>query len=425
MKKKISQLFALLIAFVMVLALAGCGGEPAGTPSSAPDAGSADQTASVPDAGEPAEEAGAQNVKIPQEELDTFCAKTAEELILEYLGEDPAASTPEQRMEFARAQRYSWLADYTDHYEMEMSQGYWDALDILEEQGVELPTPNEQFLAFAGSEYPTLRMAAFRAMNRSTADWDEETLALAKERIRVEDIYFVLGYMLDSLRDQCDDPEIADFFFAMTEHEDNIVRATTCCGLSRMPADRADAALETELKLLGDPDREVRAKAAMYADEYDERVLPGLEAILMNRDDADTHTVAMNSLKRMWFGFFGERHSAEAYALSLKYLRQTPRDLKVPDWFAVISMKMDYEDYQEWLVDAPYFDSAEFIEVLMAIAEDPDAHAFTRGDAVESAVSIASEEQIAAIGAHVTALTDDKAETILEAFEDAAAGRQE
>ena len=310
MKKQIHQLLAVLIALTMVLALAGCGGEPASTP--APSAGSAGQPESVPAASGPAEEAAVQNVKIPQEELDAFCAKTAEELIQEYLGDDPAASTAEQRMEFARAQRYSWLADYTDHYEMEMSEAYWDALSILKDQGVELPTPNEQFLAFANSEYPTLRMAAFRAMNDTMDEWDEETLALAKERIKVEDVYFVLGYMLDTLRDQCGDPEIADFFFAMTEHEDNIVRATTCCGLSRMPADRADAALETELKLLGDPNQEVRAKAAMYANEYDERVLPGLEAILMNREDADTHTVVMNSLKEMWFGYFGESHSAEA-----------------------------------------------------------------------------------------------------------------
>lgn len=422
MKKRTKQLLAVLTAVTLLLSLAACGGEPAAPASSAPPAPASGPESAAPAESAPAE-AEAENVKIPQEELDAFCAKAPEELILEYLGEDPAASTEEQRMEFAAAQRYSWLEDYKDHFEMLLPDNYTAALRLLREQGVELPDANSQFMAFADSEYPTLRMAAFRGMDED-GTWDEASLALAKERTEKETVYYVLGYMLDALSNEAKDPVISDFILRMSAHEDDIVRATSAHALAYLPDDRMDEAVDGILKLMADPNQEVRIKACIYADDFDERVLPGLRTILMDREDHACHNTALSSLKNFWFGSFGKAGSPDAYALTLEYLKQTPRDQNVPNWLGISKLPVGVAPYLEnWKSEADFFDSADFIDTMLAIAEDPDASGHSRSAAVETAAAFASDAELDGIRARVQAVTDDAAADLMESFEDAVADR--
>lgn len=220
------------------------------------------------------------------------------------------------------------------------------------------------------------------------------------------------------------DSDAAKFVLDQANNENPAVRAQAAMALLNKRNIKVDGVKEAALKLINDPDENVRGEALRNAgDLYDESFIDEFEKVLNDPKLYFLHGDAMKGLYKLWYDRPRHEHTSQkAYEVSVKYLTKKPRTKNVPYWTSIGELQYrgySDRDYQAWKEKATYYSDSAWIEIMSDIAADSNADWMARKPAVEVMTEKGTKEDLEQLKAKVEALpaTDSGKERVLETIE--------
>ena len=338
------KLFAVILAFTMLLSLAACGDKQGQTDKA---------TGEIPED---------ELALYPQEQLE-FMKKTAEELAASAVseGETADAAAVLEFMENYRNRNVIFDDFRTVFTELPNMDA---AIEILEKNGAEMPEPEEVFDTFAVSSEPMLRAYAIGLLAPGTEKFalemsDEyagKIASMLENEKSVEVAAAALSVMADCTAEF---PELLETAENYKNSDNPALRylAAACMG----------AAGDKEvLTLMNDENDGVRAEAVLYSGKAaGSSIIPELKSVLAEPDSGGLHGAAVKALQDLWYAAPDFKPIyREAYDVLLGYIESCNESNKLPDSaaFEVFEEKLS----ETWLQRAIWFDSS----VLTAALED-------------------------------------------------------
>ena len=354
-------------------------------------------------------------------------AKTKDEYLEEYVkGKEPTAEDAKAFLE----ENLKYL-DFTENLGgIQWPDGLLDAQKAVTNDNGELPFgeefKSELFDTFSESKYPVERFYAYECMGNLSS---EERLAFYKKRFKAEDDPAVLIKMIWIVRDRREeaaDQDILDFYTAMTDHENPLVRAAasnitffTCFSKDE---NAVEVTVNNIVKLLGDEDVEVKDLAAAFSDmaPRDMRVIEALKAILENDADMKAHGSASEALQCMWTGYPSYKEtSQEAYLAFLEYLKREPRNADIPTWRGVSPLVgISKDKFDAFAATLDFYNAEELGNIYSAILQDANAGNLARGEAVEGIAIYGTYDQFVAAKTYIDSIEEEGIRTaLLDAYD--------
>ena len=389
-KKNIKKLAALVLAIGIVFSLAACGG---------------DKT----------EKGG--GAKLNTKKID-YANMTEDDLIKEFIKDEQNITLDEF---IALASTYSYA---TINNKLELDENITDkAIKKLKENKMKLPSAKEYVEPLLKSDAPQVRGYAFSNM-ASLLGASDAHIAAAKEILKTEKEPYVIKCALRSLGNAGGkDAEIGKFLLTSAKNENAVVRRQAAVALGSTWNKTLDGAVDAEIELMKDSNKDVRKAAYEYAGLLgDDRVVAPISEMLKNEADADLHSSGIKGLVWLWYDYPSHENTSEAaYRATIDYFKTTPGSDKVPAWAAVTSFTNKSEkNYAAWKEKAIYFNTDELYEVMLGLVKNENLGRMTRGYACKPVAAHCTRAQFDAFGEVVNSLTDKNAKFIQDEYQNQA-----
>lgn len=383
------KILALLMAMVMLLSLAACGGAKDKTD------GEGDTTAAS------------------EQKLD-YANLTADDLIAKFIKDQTNVTLDEY---VALVSTFSYVK-ITDELDLEENITE-EAIDKLDDNDAVFPAPKDYIPVLIKNEAPQVRGYAISHVS-SIFGVSEEDRAMVKEVLKTEKEPYVLKRAVDALANEgAEDADVGQFLLDMAKHENPYVKEEAAFALGNSWNRGLDGAVDAIITLMSDSNDDVRNAAYRYAGKLnDEKIIDPIVKMLKNPDESKFHASGVESLVTLWYDYpFHENTSEKAYRATIDYLKTTPASDNVPDWTTITSFQTKASDkFDKWLAKATYFDTNEIAQVMTDIVKNPDVKWLGRTGAVKVIAAHCSKDAFTALGKVVNGLTDDKAQFIKDEY---------
>lgn len=381
------KILAFILAVGMVFSLAACGGENTGKET---------------------------ETKQETKKID-YANMTEDDLIKEFI-KDEQNITLDEFIDLASTYSYA-----TINNKLELDENITDkAIKKLKENKAKLPAAKEFVEPLLKSDAPQVRGYAFSNIATFFGASDSHK-ASAKEILKTEKEPYVIKCAVKALGNEGGkDAEIGKFLLDAAKNENSAVRRQAAVALGSTWNKTLNGAVDAEIELMKDSDKEVRKAAYEYAGLLgDDRVVAPISEMLKNEADADLHSSGVKGLVWLWYDYPSHENTSEAaYRATIDYLKTTPGSDKVPAWAAVTSFTNKSEkNYAAWKEKATYFNTDELYEVMLGIAKNENLSRLARGYACKPVAAHCSKEQFEAFGTVVNALTDKDAKFIQDEYQ--------
>ena len=381
------KILAFILAVGMVFSLAACGGENTGKET---------------------------ETKQETKKID-YANMTEDDLIKEFI-KDEQNITLDEFIDLASTYSYA-----TINNKLELDENITDkAIKKLKENKAKLPAAKEFVEPLLKSDAPQVRGYAFSNIATFFGASDSHK-ASAKEILKTEKEPYVIKCAVKALGNEGGkDAEIGKFLLDAAKNENAVVRRQAAVALGSTWNKTLNGAVDAEIELMKDSDKEVRKAAYEYAGLLgDDRVVAPISEMLKNEADADLHSSGVRGLVWLWYDYPSHENTSEAaYRATIDYLKTTPGSDKVPAWAAVTSFTNKSEkNYAAWKEKATYFNTDELYEVMLGIAKNENLSRLARGYACKPVAAHCSKEQFEAFGTVVNALTDKDAKFIQDEYQ--------
>lgn len=381
------KILAFILAVGMVFSLAACGGENTGKET---------------------------ETKQETKKID-YANMTEDDLIKEFI-KDEQNITLDEFIDLASTYSYA-----TINNKLELDENITDkAIKKLKENKAKLPAAKEFVEPLLKSDAPQVRGYAFSNIATFFGASDSHK-ASAKEILKTEKEPYVIKCAVKALGNEGGkDAEIGKFLLDATKNENSVVRRQAAVALGSTWNKTLNGAVDAEIELMKDSDKEVRKAAYEYAGLLgDDRVVAPISEMLKNEADADLHSSGVKGLVWLWYDYPSHENTSEAaYRATIDYLKTTPGSDKVPAWAAVTSFTNKSEkNYAAWKEKATYFNTDELYEVMLGIAKNENLSRLARGYACKPVAAHCSKEQFEAFGTVVNALADKDAKFIQDEYQ--------
>lgn len=381
------KILAFILAVGMVFSLAACGGENTGKET---------------------------ETKQETKKID-YANMTEDDLIKEFI-KDEQNITLDEFIDLASTYSYA-----TINNKLELDENITDkAIKKLKENKAKLPAAKEFVEPLLKSDAPQVRGYAFSNIATFFGASDSHK-ASAKEILKTEKEPYVIKCAVKALGNEGGkDAEIGKFLLDAAKNENSAVRRQAAVALGSTWNKTLNGAVDAEIELMKDSDKEVRKAAYEYAGLLgDDRVVAPISEMLKNEADADLHSSGVKGLVWLWYDYPSHENTSEAaYRATIDYLKTTPGSDKVPAWAAVTSFTNKSEkNYAAWKEKATYFNTDELYEVMLGIAKNENLSRLARGYACKPVAAHCSKEQFEAFGTVVNALADKDAKFIQDEYQ--------
>lgn len=381
------KILAFILAVGMVFSLAACGGENTGKET---------------------------ETKQKTKKID-YANMTEDDLIKEFI-KDEQNITLDEFIDLASTYSYA-----TINNKLELDENITDkAIKKLKENKAKLPAAKEFVEPLLKSDAPQVRGYAFSNIATFFGASDSHK-ASAKEILKTEKEPYVIKCAVKALGNEGGkDAEIGKFLLDAAKNENAVVRRQAAVALGSTWNKTLNGAVDAEIELMKDSDKEVRKAAYEYAGLLgDDRVVAPISEMLKNEADADLHSSGVKGLVWLWYDYPSHENTSEAaYRATIDYLKTTPGSDKVPAWAAVTSFTNKSEkNYAAWKEKATYFNTDELYEVMLGIAKNENLSRLARGYACKPVAAHCSKEQFEAFGTVVNALADKDAKFIQDEYQ--------
>lgn len=381
------KILAFILAVGMVFSLAACGGENTGKET---------------------------ETKQETKKID-YANMTEDDLIKEFI-KDEQNITLDEFIDLASTYSYA-----TINNKLELDENITDkAIKKLKENKAKLPAAKEFVEPLLKSDAPQVRGYAFSNIATFFGANDSHK-ASAKEILKTEKEPYVIKCAVKALGNEGGkDAEIGKFLLDAAKNENAVVRRQAAVALGSTWNKTLNGAVDAEIELMKDSDKEVRKAAYEYAGLLgDDRVVAPISEMLKNEADADLHSSGVRGLVWLWYDYPSHENTSEAaYRATIDYLKTTPGSDKVPAWAAVTSFTNKSEkNYAAWKEKATYFNTDELYEVMLGIAKNENLSRLARGYACRPVAAHCSKEQFEAFGTVVNALADKDAKFIQDEYQ--------
>lgn len=381
------KILAFILAVGMVFSLAACGGENTGKET---------------------------ETKQGTKKID-YANMTEDDLIKEFI-KDEQNITLDEFIDLASTYSYA-----TINNKLELDENITDkAIKKLKENKAKLPAAKEFVEPLLKSDAPQVRGYAFSNIATFFGASDSHK-ASAKEILKTEKEPYVIKCAVKALGNEGGkDAEIGKFLLDAAKNENAVVRRQAAVALGSTWNKTLNGAVDAEIELMKDSDKEVRKAAYEYAGLLgDDRVVAPISEMLKNEADADLHSSGVRGLVWLWYDYPSHENTSEAaYRATIDYLKTTPGSDKVPAWAAVTSfINKSEKNYAAWKEKATYFNTDELYEVMLGIAKNENLSRLARGYACKPVAAHCSKEQFEAFGTVVNALADKDAKFIQDEYQ--------
>ena len=388
------KVLALILAIGMTFSLAACGGDKTGK-----NGGTKQET------------------KQETKKLD-YANMTEDDLIKEFI-KDPQNVTLDEFINLASTYSYAKIND-----KLELDENITNkAIKKLRDNKAALPAAKEFVEPLLKSDSPQVR--GYALSNISTLlGVGKSHMASAKELLKTEKEPYVIKCAVRALGNEGGkDAEIGKFLLDAAKNENAVVRRQAASALGSSWNKTLDGAVDAEIELMKDSDKDVRKAAYEYAGRLgDDRVVAPIAEMLKNEADADLHSSGVRGLVWLWYDYPAHENTSEAaYRATIDYFKTTPGNDKVPAWAAVTSFTTKSErNYAAWREKATYFNTDELYEVMLGLVKNENLGRMTRGYACKPVATHCTKEQFEAFGEVVNALTDKDAKFIQQEYQNQA-----
>ena len=388
------KVLALILAIGMTFSLAACGGDKTGKNGDTK-----------------------QETKQETKKLD-YANMTEDDLIKEFI-KDPQNVTLDEFINLASTYSYAKIND-----KLELDENITNkAIKKLRDNKAALPAAKEFVEPLLKSDSPQVR--GYALSNISTLlGVGKSHMASAKELLKTEKEPYVIKCAVRALGNEGGkDAEIGKFLLDAAKNENAVVRRQAASSLGSSWNKTLDGAVDAEIELMKDSDKDVRKAAYEYAGRLgDDRVVAPIAEMLKNEADADLHSSGVRGLVWLWYDYPAHENTSEAaYRATIDYFKTTPGNDKVPAWAAVTSFTTKSErNYAAWREKATYFNTDELYEVMLGLVKNENLGRMTRGYACKPVATHCTKEQFEAFGEVVNALTDKNAKFIQDEYQNQA-----
>ena len=381
------KILAFILAVGMVFSLAACGGENTGKET---------------------------ETKQETKKID-YANMTEDDLIKEFI-KDEQNITLDEFIDLASTYSYA-----TINNKLELDENITDkAIKKLKENKAKLPAAKEFVEPLLKSDAPQVRGYAFSNIATFFGANDSHK-ASAKEILKTEKEPYVIKCAVKALGNEGGkDAEIGKFLLDAAKNENAVVRRQAAVALGSTWNKTLNGAVDAEIELMKDSDKEVRKAAYEYAGLLgDDRVVAPISEMLKNEADADLHSSGVRGLVWLWYDYPSHENTSEAaYRATIDYLKTTPGSDKVPAWAAVTSfINKSEKNYAAWKEKATYFNTDELYEVMLGLVKNENLSRLARGYACKPVAAHCSKEQFEAFGTVVNALADKDAKFIQDEYQ--------
>ncbi len=384
------KVLALILAIGMTFSLAACGGDKTGK-----NGGTKQET----------------------KKLD-YANMTEDDLIKEFI-KDPQNVTLDEFINLASTYSYAKINN-----KLELDENITNkAIKKLRDNKAALPAAKEFVEPLLKSDSPQVR--GYALSNISTLlGVGKSHMASAKKLLKTEKEPYVIKCAVRALGNEGGkDAEIGKFLLDAAKNENAVVRRQAASSLGSSWNKTLDGAVDAEIELMKDSDKDVRKAAYEYAGRLgDDRVVAPIAEMLKNEADADLHSSGVRGLVWLWYDYPSHENTSEAaYRATIDYFKTTPGNDKVPAWAAVTSFATKSErNYAAWREKATYFNTDELYEVMLGLVKNENLGRMTRGYACKPVATHCTKEQFEAFGEVVNALTDKDAKFIQQEYQNQA-----
>ncbi|MGN1478681.1 MAG: HEAT repeat domain-containing protein [Acutalibacteraceae bacterium] len=387
------KILALLMAMIMLLSLAACGGAKDKTDGDDGTTAAAEQ------------------------KLD-YANLTADDLITKFI-KDQKNVTLDEYVALVSTLSYVKITD-----ELELEENITSkAISKLLDNDAELPTSEEYIPVLIKNEAPQVRGFAISRVG-TLFGVNEEGRATVKEILKTEKEPYVLKCAVEALANEgAEDADIGQFLLDMAKYENPYVREEAAFALGNSWNQELDGAVDAIITLMSDSNDDVRDAAYRYAGKLnDEKVIDPIVKMLKNPDEAKFHASGVESLVTLWYDYPSHENTSEkAYRATMDYLKTKPASDDIPAWTAITSFQAKSEsNFEKWLAKATYFDTNEIAQVMTDIVKNPDVKWLGRTGAIKVIAVHCSKADFDALGKVVNGLTDDNAQFIKDEYKNQA-----
>lgn len=388
------KLLSVLLAGIMVLTLAACGGGETKQPENNDKQGE-----------EVTQTADFETLKAE------FAAKTAEDLIAECFA-DRANPTVD---EFAKLYENYAFVDADEEYAFG-DNAIKEACKILKDEGVAVKNVRQPEIItyLMNSEYAGARAYMYREQSTNNIDPSAGIYAPLLEKGLSETEPFVVYNVLRGLPQSYGNNEAFwNYALPFVNSDDANVRTALAIAFDRFDMENKDATVEAALALMNDTDKSVKQHALNYAGNIgDDRLVDAYRAVLMDEAQAkDYHGNALLGLIKLWYGYPTHKNTSEAaYRLMMEYLTMDTTNPDIPSWNGMTGFKMKGAHYDEWRAAATYFDEREVVAAMLKIINDAEASKLVKNSAIDMIAAWGTVEDAQAAKSAAEALPDDNAD---------------
>ena len=251
----------------------------------------------------------------------------------------------------------------------------------------------------------------------------DEHKEIALKLLKTEEDPYVLYTLVKVFGNELSNPEVADFTFKMSEHENPAIRDKAAYAIASPWSKEVDGTVERLIEMMEDEDEEVRKTVYKNAGRVgDERIIDPIVKILMDPEQYDFHSNCMDSLAALWIDFPSyENTSEKAYRATIEYFKFTPRNENVPYWSAISTIataKPETQDdkFQIWEGKASFYNPSELIDPMFDILKDPETNWMACNSAIDLVQRHGTEEQFDSIKEIIESSEHPDKDTILNSY---------
>ena len=357
-----------------------------------------------------------EEVKVEVEEnLDLDYANiTAEDLLKDI--KDVKNITVDEFLALLESYKYVEMNEYFVREENITDQAFW----LLEEEETNYPDISEILEKGLQSPVAVVRAEVLNYMV-SVLGINDENVEKALNMAKTEEDPYVLYKLTDVIENRMQNPQVADFIFKMSHHENSVVRNEAAGAIASTWSKGVDGTVERIIEMMEDENEDVRKTAYKNAGSLaDERVIDPIAKALMDPEQSSFHGNCMTSLTTLWIDFPKHENTSEkAYRATIDYLKYTPRNESVPSFAAisqVATSKTEKEKFDEWKQKATYYNPNELVEPMFEILKDPEIDWIAGTTAMKLVKSNGSQEQFNSLQSIIESSDHPKQNLILDAY---------
>lgn len=350
-----------------------------------------------------------------------YASMTADDLLAKIADKDHV--TADEYVALVSTLRFAPIKDDANNREIKIDKNITtDAIKAISDSAK--PDVSTYFKTLLESEYPQVRAQAYEEIASVSTSTEEFTLGV--QHLDTEEDPLVICTALSRIGDSLYiNDAIRAYAYKATESDNFKVRTSAAYAIGGLLNGKDEDAAAKLLEMMQDENTYV-VKAAIFGLGVlkKEQALDALTEFLMDDSKADVHYECLVALNNFWYSSVSMppvETQEKAYRAVMDYYAKKPRTKDIPYWMGLSSFSSECIGYEKWKENATYFDSAEVYTIMADLIADPDAFWMLRTNAIKVVKTQCTADQFKQLKTVVDGLTDDKADSMRSAYNDAAA----